>query len=111
EILRRMTASAPTSRLLVFLTEDDRVGHRPTANALLERARALGLAGGTVWRGIEGFGRGGHLRAARLPDLARGLPLVLEIIDEEERVDDFVEVVRELAPGALVTLEPVRRLG
>ncbi len=65
------------------------------------------MAGATVWRGIEGFGATGHLRAARLPDLARGLPLVVEVIDDEQAVDAFLPVVRELATGALVTTETV----
>jgi PII-like signaling protein len=99
----------PAVRLMVFLTEDDAYGHRIAAEELLDRARVSGLAGATVWRALEGFGRGGHLRAARLPDLARGLPLVFEVIDDEEAVSRFVEeAVSEVAPGTLVTLEPVQ---
>ena len=99
--------TAPAVRLMVFLTEDDRVGSRLVADVLLERAARAGLAGATVWQGVEGFGRGGHLRAERLVDLARGLPLVLEVVDDEQAVTAFVPVVGELAPGSLVTLEPV----
>lgn len=92
---------------MVFLTEDDRCGHRSVAEALLDKARARGLAGATVWRGIEGFGASGHLRASRLPDLARGLPLVLEVIDSPSHVEEFLADVRDLAAGALVTTETV----
>ena len=74
---------------------------------LLERAREAGLAGATVWRAIEGFSAGGHLRADRLPDLARGLPLVVEIIDGDAAVSAFLPTVRALAPGALLTSEAV----
>lgn len=102
-----MAGGRPATRLLIFLSEDDRVGHREVADLLLERAHERGLAGATVWRGIEGFGATGHLRAARLPDLARGLPLVVEVIDDEAAVDAFLPVVRELAQGALVTTEAV----
>ncbi len=102
-----MGVETPATRLVVFLTEDDRAGHRSSAEVLLERAREAGLAGATILQGVEGFGRGGRLRAARLPDLARGLPLLLEIVDDDSRVQAFVPVVREVAPGALVTLEPV----
>ena len=105
------TAGRPATRLVVFLTEDDRTGHRSTAEALLERALAEGLAGATIWRGVEGFGATGHLRAARLPDLARGLPLVLEVIDEQRRIEAFLPVVREIARGSLVTTEPVELFG
>jgi uncharacterized protein len=103
-----MADELPATRLMVFLTEDDRFGHHSLAETLLERARSAGLAGATIWRCAEGFGPQGHLRAERLPDLARGLPLVLEVIDEEERVATFLPIVRELAEGALVTLESVR---
>ncbi|MDA8295816.1 MAG: DUF190 domain-containing protein [Actinomycetota bacterium] len=99
------------TRLVVFLTEDDRTGHRATAEVLLERARASGLAGATLWRGIEGFGATGHLRAERLPDLARGLPLVLEVIDEQVSIAAFLPTLRESAAGALVTMEPVEIAG
>ncbi|HUY30692.1 MAG TPA: DUF190 domain-containing protein [Acidimicrobiales bacterium] len=102
-----MTTGAPATRLMVFLTEDDRAGHESLADALVRRARDAGLAGATVWRGIEGFGASGHLRAARLPDLVRGLPLVVEVIDGSEAVERFIAVVSELAGGALVTTEPV----
>ncbi len=103
-----MTAGARATRMMVFLTEDDRVGHRSTADALVERARAAGIAGATVWRGIEGFGASGQLRADRLPDLARGLPLVVEVIDDEDEIEQFLPIVHEIATGALVTTESVR---
>lgn len=95
------------SRLLVYTTEDDRVGHQSLAQALVERARQDGLLGATVWRGIEGFGRSGTLRTTRLPDVDRGLPLVVEIIDRPDRVTAFLSVVAELAPTAVATVEPV----
>ena len=95
---------------MVFLCEDDRSGHRAAADVLLERARAQGLAAAMLWRAVEGFGATGHLRAQRLPDLARGLPLVLEIVNAAEDVAAFLPVVREVASGALVTTEPVQLL-
>ena len=103
-----MVDESAATRLMVFLTEDDRIGHHSVAEALLERARDAGLAGATIWRGSEGFGPSGHLRAERLPDLARGLPLVVEVIDVEERITNFLPIVREIAAGALVTTEVVR---
>jgi len=103
----REHALSPAVRLMVFLTEDDRTEHHSVADSLLLRAEEAGLAGGTVWRGIEGFGAARHLRAVRFPDLARGLPLVVELIDVEEHIANFLSVVHELAAGALVTMEPV----
>jgi uncharacterized protein len=103
-----MTDEVPATRMMVFLTEDDRFGHRSLAEELIDRARVAGLAAAAIWRGSEGFGASGHLRAARLPDLARGLPLVLEVIGEDPQLERFLPIVRELAAGALVTLESVR---
>lgn len=95
-------------RLMVFLTEDDRVDHRPATDVLLRRAHELGISGATVWRGVEGFGRSGHVRAARLPDLARGLPLVLDVIDGEDAIETLIVAVADSVPGALVVTQSVR---
>ncbi len=105
-----MAVDTPGVRLMVFLTEDDRSGHRSLSEALLERAREDGMAGATIWRGVEGFGSSGRLRTTRFSDVSIGLPLVLEVVDVAERVEAFLAVVTRLAPGALVTREPVRLL-
>jgi uncharacterized protein len=96
------------TRIVVFLSEDDRVGHQGLHEALLERAREDGMAGATVWRAVEGFGWSGHLRTARFPDAWTGLPLAVEVIDTPERIETFVSVVKHLAPGAFVTRESVQ---
>ena len=103
-----MPVTEVATRVVVFLSEDDRVAHRGLHEALLNRAREDGIAGATVWRGIEGFGASGRLRTARFPDTATGLPLALEVIDAPERIDAFLEVVRELAPGCFVTRDQVQ---
>jgi uncharacterized protein len=95
------------TRVMVFFSEDDRVAHHGLHEALLTRAREDGMAGATVWRGIEGFGASGHFRTARFPDAATGLPLALELIDVPERIDAFLSVVREVAPRSFVTREQV----
>lgn len=96
------------TRLTVFLSEEDHAGSRGLHEALLERAREDGMAGATVWRGIEGFGRSGRLRTPRFPDAPTGLPLVVEVIDVQERVDAFLMVVERIAPRAIVTMKSVR---
>lgn len=103
-----MAEDTAGTRLMIFLTEDDRAGRQGLHEALLQRAREDGIAGATVWRGIEGYGASGHLRTIRSPDMVRGLPLVVEVVDRAERVEDFLRVVGEMAPGSLVTKEPVR---
>lgn len=94
-------------RVMVFLSEDDRSEHHGLAEVLLGRAREDGIAGATLWRGIEGFGATGHLRGTRFPDVDLGLPLVLEVVDAPEGIEEFLSAVHELAPGSFVTCEDV----
>lgn len=96
------------TRIMVFLSEDDRVGHHGLHEALLDRAREDGMAGATVWRGIEGFGASGHIRTARFPDANIALPLAVELIDRPERIEAFLPVVTKMAPGSLITREQVQ---
>lgn len=102
-----MAVTGVATRIVVFLSEDDRLGRRRLHEVLVERAREEGMAGASVWRGIEGFGGSGRIRTARFPDAAAGLPLAVELVDTPERVEAFLAVVHELAPGALVTRETV----
>ena len=102
-----VTATAVATRVMVFFSEDDTVARRGLHQVLLERALRGGLAGATIWRGIEGFGASGGIRTARFPDAAAGLPLVLELIDTPGRIEAFLPVLQELAPGATVTREQV----
>ena len=108
-----MPVTQAAMRIVVFLTEDDRFGRRGLHEVLVQRAHQEGMAGASVWRGIEGFGASGVIRTARFPDAAAGLPLALELVDTPERIGAFLAIVHELAPGSLVTREPVTlaRLG
>ena len=103
-----MPTSQIATRIVVFLSEDDRSGHHGLHEALLNRAREDGLAGATVWRGIEGFGASGRIRTSRFPDAMIGLPVTVELVDTPERIEEFLPVVKELAPGSFVTREEVR---
>lgn len=95
-------------RLTVFTTESALAPDgRPLHLALVERAREGGLAGATVLRGVEGFGASGHLLTTRFADLARGLPLVIEIVDRAERIDSFLPALREMAGDELVLRQDV----
>lgn len=103
-----MPTSQIATRIVVFLSEDDRSGHHGLHETLLNRAREDGLAGATVWRGIEGFGASGRIRTSRFPDAMTGLPVTVELVDTPERIEAFLPVVKELAPGSFVTREEVR---
>jgi len=96
------------TRIMIFLSEDDRVGHHGLHEALLDRAREDGMAGATVWRGIEGFGASGHVRSGRFPDAGAALPLALEVIDKPERIEAFLHAVTRMAPRSFVTREQVQ---
>jgi PII-like signaling protein len=100
--------SQVATRIVIFLSEDDRSGHHGLHEALLDRAREDGMAGATIWRGIEGFGSSGRMRTGRFPDAMIGLPVTVELIDSPERIEEFLPVIKELAPGSFVTREEVR---
>jgi uncharacterized protein len=102
-----MPTSQVATRIVVFLSEDDRSEHHGLHELLLTRAREDGLAGATTWRGIEGFGSSGRIRTGRFPDAAMGLPLTVELVDSPERIEAFLPVVKELAPGSFITREQV----
>lgn len=94
---------------MVFLCEDDhdRAAGGSLADLVVRRALALDGVRVTRRRGIEGFGTSGRLRAERLPDLARGLPVVLDVVGPAGAVGELASALHELAPGVLVTVETV----
>ena len=101
-----------TANLLrIFVGESDKVGHTPLYEVIVKEARERHLAGATAWRGILGFGPAARMRTTKLLDLSSDLPIVIEIIDEEKKVDDFIPILHELFEkadsGGLVTIEKV----
>ncbi len=96
--------------LRIFIGESDREPgrDRPLFEAIVRRAREAQLAGATVLRGPMGFGRHSRVHAAKLLELSTDLPIVIEIVDAEEKIDSFLPVVDELVTEGLVTLEAVR---
>lgn len=103
-----MPVNGAATRIMIFLSEDDRLDHHSLHHVIMNRAREDGMAGATVWRGLEGFGSAGRVRTARFPDAVTGLPLAVEILDAPERIEAFLSVVQGLAPGSFVTREEVQ---
>lgn len=103
-----MSETEIATKIVIFLSEDDRFGRNGLHQAIVDRARDDGMAGATVWRGVEGFGSSGRVRTMRFPDAATGLPLAVELLDSPDRIEAFLPVVHELAPRSLVTREQVR---
>src|SRR5438132_6518863 len=91
--------------LRVFLGESDRWEHKPLYEAIVLKAREMRLAGATVLRGPMGFGKSSHLHTAKILRLSFDLPLVIEIVDSEEKIKQFLPVLDGMMKGGLVTLE------
>ncbi len=86
--------------------------HTALYEVIVREARRLGLAGATVWRGIMGFGPTRRIRTARILAISPDLPIVIEIADEEEKINQFLPVLHDLfesaESGGLVTIEAVK---
>lgn len=93
--------------LRIFLGENDRHGHIPLYEAIVEQLRREGIAGATVLRGVAGFGGSRAFHADRLLDLAHDLPLVIEAIDTRARLEAVIPSLRGMLSGGLITLETV----
>jgi PII-like signaling protein len=105
-----MTIPEDGSLLRIFIGESDRYGHHPLYEAIVLKARERGLAGATVLRGVMGFGKHSILHTAKILRLSEDLPMVIEIVDSAEKVEDFLPVLNEMIKDGLVTLEPIRVL-
>ncbi|MGA3006475.1 MAG: DUF190 domain-containing protein [Opitutaceae bacterium] len=100
----------PTESFLlrVFIGESDRHSGHPLYEAIVLKARELGLAGATVLRGAMSFGASSHLHTNKILRLSTDLPLVVEIVDTEEKINAFLPVLDGMMGGGLVTIEKVR---
>ena len=94
--------------LRIYLGESDRWEHRPLYEAIVLKARELHLAGATVLRGPMGFGAASRIHTAKILRLSTDLPLVIEIVDSEEKVNTLLPFLDEMMGGGLVTLEKIR---
>jgi PII-like signaling protein len=96
--------------LRIFIGESDKDpdGERPLYEAIVRRAREAQLSGATVLRGPMGFGRHSRMHTAKLLELSSDLPIVIEIVDREDKVDAFLPAIDALVTEGLVTLEAVR---
>ena len=95
--------------LRIFVGESDKIHGRALYSALVKKARELGLAGATVWRGIEGYGARSRIHTAKILRLSEDLPVIVEIVDSEEKIraalSEFDVMIEAAGSGGLVTLE------
>lgn len=94
-------------RLTVFIGESDQWHHKPLYTEIVHRAHAAGLAGASVFRGFEGYGASNHVHTSRILSLSEDLPLVVVIIDAEDRIRAFLSELDELVTEGLVVLDEV----
>jgi PII-like signaling protein len=106
-----MTLPRDAMLLRIFIGEDDRSRDgRPLYEAIVLKARDVHLAGATVLRGPMGFGHTSQLHTTKILRLSEDLPLVIEIVDTEQKIKDFLSVLDSMMPSGLVTLEKVQVL-
>lgn len=95
----------------IFVGESDKWQHQPLHRALLERLRREGFAGATVLHGVAGFGAASVIHTSSIVDLSGDLPVVIEVVEDEDHVEALLRIVDEMVTGsALVTREKVRVL-
>jgi PII-like signaling protein len=94
-------------RLTIFIGESDHHGHTPLATEIVQRAHAAGLAGASVFRGVEGYGASNHIHTTRMLSLSDDLPIAVIIVDTNERIQKFLLELDELITEGLVILDDV----
>ncbi len=102
-----MKITGEAKRLRIYIGEADRWHGQPLYMAILLKAREMGLAGGTVFRGIAGYGANSRIHTANILRLSEDLPIVIEIIDATEKIDAFLEVLDTMVSEGLITTQPV----
>jgi hypothetical protein len=105
-----MKIEGDARRVRVYIGESDQWHGMPLFTAIVERCRREGLAGATVLRGIEGYGAHSRIHTARILRLSEDLPVVLEIVDRADRIDQLLPILDEMVTEGLVTLEDVHVL-
>lgn len=94
-------------RLMIIVDEDACIGRTPVYTEIVERAHRAGLAGASVFRGIEGFGSSRAIHTSRILSLAENLPAMIVIVDTAERIDEFLPQLSELGVRGVVAVDDV----
>jgi len=99
--------SLPGKRLRLFVGESEMWQGKPLAQVVIEQARLHHIRGATVVRGIEGFGPEHHLSTERLPDVAVNLPLIIDLVDTNERIEAILPILDRMLQRGTLTVSPV----
>jgi hypothetical protein len=103
-----MRLHGPATRLTIFIGESDEWHHKPLYHEIVHRAHQQGLAGASVIRGIEGYGANSRIHTTRILSLSEDLPLAIIIVDDEQRIRDFLPHIDELITEGLVIIDLVQ---
>lgn len=107
-----MEQNGEAKLLRIFIGESDKTGHVPLYEAIVKEAKASGLAGATAWRGILAYGQNSLIRTEKILDLSSDMPVIIEITDEESKINSFLPRLHDLFEaancGGLVTVERVQ---
>ena len=96
--------------LRIYFGEDDKAGNLPLHEAIVLKAREMHLGGATVFRGQSGFGHSSRIHTTKLLRLSQDLPIVVEIVDSQEKIDAFLPLLDKMMTSGLITIEKVRVL-
>jgi len=94
--------------LRIFIGESDKYEKQPLYEWIVRKARETGLAGATVFRGLEGYGASSRLHTAKLLRLSADLPIVIEIVDTDDKIEQFIPLIDKAINNGLVTLEKAK---
>ena len=94
--------------LRIFIGESDKHKGQPLYEWIIRKAREQSLAGVTICRGIEGYGRASRIHTAAILRLSEDLPIIIEIVDIKEKIDEFIDIIDPVIDGGLVTVENVQ---
>ncbi len=102
-----MRIDGPALLARIYIGESDRWEGRPLYQVIVETLRAEGVAGATVLRGIEGYGRAARVHTAQILRLSEDLPILIEVVDREDRLRSVLPAIDAMVDGGLITLEHV----
>jgi PII-like signaling protein len=94
-------------RLTVFVGDTDIWHHKPLYHEIVHRAHKAGLAGASVFRGMEGYGASNHIHTTRILSLSEDLPLAIIIVDASDKIRAFLPQLDELVTEGLIIIDPV----
>ncbi len=94
-------------RLRIFTGEENRIQHSPLFEVIVNEARKQGLAGATVYRGVMGYGKNSQVRTTSILRLSEDLPMIIEIVDSADKIENFKIFLKETMTEGLITAEEV----